>query len=66
MQHYQITLADASPLEAISFEAASLTEALAKVAMHRSSVPAELWCDGKRLGRLEQLDGEEGSFWRVS
>jgi hypothetical protein len=65
MQHYRVTFADASALQAISFEAKSLNEALTRVARHQASAPADLWCDGKHLGRLEYLRGEEGSFWRV-
>jgi hypothetical protein len=66
MQQYRLVFANADgPLATISFDAADLSAALAKVAEHHANKPVELWRDGNLLGRLEQLDGEEGSYWRL-
>jgi hypothetical protein len=67
MQQYQVAFdqKDASGWAVLSFEAKSLSEALTFVASYHDRKPVELWCEGKMLGRLERLHGEEGSFWRV-
>ena len=66
MQHLRIVIAERTPPAATLFcEAASLTDALAEGADYHADEPVELWCEGKFLGRLEQLPGEEGSYWRL-
>ena len=67
MQEYQIRLADGSSQDtaALSVVAEHLSEVLAFVADHTAREPVELWRQGQRLGRLELIEGEDGSFWKL-
>lgn len=65
MQEYHVAFAGEAPHHTL--EAGSLAEALSELATQpHEAKPAELWCEGRLLSRLELIEGNEGSFWRVS
>jgi hypothetical protein len=67
MQQYRVTFGDRDGGEAtgLSFRAGNLRDALAYLADHHTRQPLELWREDQFLGRLEFLQGEDGSFWRL-
>ncbi len=67
MQQFQIKFADDRHDQpaALSVHAESLSDVLVFVAEHTARKPVELWRDKQLLGRLELIDGDDGSFWHV-
>lgn len=58
MPLYQLILQDSSevPSETLQFIAGDLRAALTFADRHTAPLPAELWCEGKRVCKLELSD----------
>ena len=67
MPQYRVVFAggDDGQVRAPGLNAKSIAEALAMIARQAPSGPVELWREGELLSRLEHMDGEQGSYWRV-
>lgn len=68
MHRYSLRFAPSSEWEGkeVQFEASDPTRALFIAHAEARARSAELWCDGKRLCRIDQAHRETRDFWIIS